>query len=294
MSNSEIKESMTTSSQIINSQSEKIQVDISKSQAPSPNILLLFRILTYLSLVIAIASGITTFLLPNEIKLLLIILVVSISLFVFFFLTSRELNINYLKKLKNYNLLKDRDMYIKVSQLEDSPKNKQIMEGVESALKYAQRLIDNNKKISSQAKFLYYVLQIVTIIFSAVTPILVLVEKSETSPAWLKWLPVILPAFASVIASLSTSIPLEETWLSSKKAVENLEAEKEKFLLAVTTGYRIPRNAEEKERYKMTRDAMAKFINTMSNIHLKKIQDQEKTEKGLEEGEEQSKEMLIK
>ena len=294
MSNSEIKESMTTSSQIINSQSEKIQVDISKSQAPSPNILLLFRILTYLSLVIAIASGITTFLLPNEIKLLLIILVVSISLFVFFFLTSRELNINYLKKLKNYNLLKDRDMYIKVSQLEDSPKNKQIMEGVESALKYAQRLIDNNKKISSQAKFLYYALQIVTIIFSAVTPILVLVEKSETSPAWLKWLPVILPAFASVIASLSTSIPLEETWLSSKKAVENLEAEKEKFLLAVTTGYRIPRNAEEKERYKMTRDAMAKFINTMSNIHLKKIQDQEKTEKGLEEGEEQSKEMLIK
>ncbi|ABG49842.1 conserved hypothetical protein [Trichodesmium erythraeum IMS101] len=285
---------MTTSSQIINSQSEKIQVDISKSQAPSPNILLLFRILTYLSLVIAIASGITTFLLPNEIKLLLIILVVSISLFVFFFLTSRELKINYLKKLKNYNLLKDRDMYIKVSQLEDSPKNQQIMEGVESALKYAQRLIDNNKKISSQAKSLYYVLQIVTIIFSAVTPILVLVEKSETSPAWLKWLPVILPAFASIIASLSTSIPLEETWLSSKKAVENLEAEKEKFLLAVTTGYRIPRNAEEKERYKMTRDAMAKFINTMSNIHLKKIQDQEKTEKGLEEGEEQSKEMLIK
>ncbi|MDE5095992.1 MAG: DUF4231 domain-containing protein [Trichodesmium sp. St11_bin5] len=294
MSNSEIKESMTTSSQIINSQPEKIQVDISKSQAPSPNILLLFRILTYLSLVIAIASGITTFLLPNEIKLLLIILVVSISLFIFFFLTSRELNINYLKKLKNYNLLKDRDMYIKASQLEDSPKNKQIMAGVESALKYAQRLIDNNKKISSQAKLLYYVLQIVTIIFSAVTPILVLVEKSETSPAWLKWLPVILPAFASVIASLSTSIPLEETWLSSKKAVENLEAEKEKFLLAVTIGYRIPRNAEEKERYKMTRDAMAKFINTMSNIHLKKIQDQEKTEKGLEEGEEQSKEMLIK
>ncbi|MDE5091166.1 MAG: DUF4231 domain-containing protein [Trichodesmium sp. St16_bin4-tuft] len=292
MSNLEIKESMTTSSKIINSQSEKIQVDISKSQAPSPNILLLFRILTYLSLVIAIASGITTFLLPNEIKLLLIILVVSISLFVFFFLTSRELKINYLKKLKNYNLLKDRDMYIKVSQLEDSPKNQQIMEGVESALKYAQRLIDNNKKISSQAKSLYYVLQIVTIIFSAVTPILVVVEKSETSPAWLKWLPVILPAFASVIASLSTSIPLEETWLSSKKAVENLEAEKEKFLLAVTTGYRIPRNAEEKERYKMTRDAMAKFINTMSNIHLKKIQDQEKTEKGLEEGEEQSKEKL--
>ena len=107
MSNSEIKESMTISSQIINSQSEKIQVDISKSQAPSPNILLLFRILTYLSLVIAIASGITTFLLPNEIKLLLIILVVSISLFIFFFLTSRELKINYLKKLNNYNLLKD-------------------------------------------------------------------------------------------------------------------------------------------------------------------------------------------
>ena len=287
MSNSEIKESMTTSSQIINSQSEKIQVDISKSQAPSPNILLLFRILTYLSLVIAIASGITTFLLPNEIKLLLIILVVSISLFVFFFLTSRELNINYLKKLKNYNLLKDRDMYIKVSQLEDSPKNKQIMEGVESALKYAQRLIDNNKKISSQAKYLYYVLQIVTIIFSAVTPILVLIEKSETTPVWVNWLPVIFPAVASVVASISTAFPLEEYKVASKKAINDLEAEKEKFLLAVTTGYRIPRNADEKIQYKMTRDAMAKFMNKVSNVHLQQLQDQEKTEKTLEEGEEE-------
>jgi hypothetical protein len=37
----------------------------------------------------------------------------------------------------------------------------------------------------------------------------------------------------------------------------------------------------------MTRDAMAKFMNKVSNVHLQQLQDQEKTEKTLEEGEEE-------
>ena len=282
MNNLEIKENMM-SSEMIDTQSKNPLVDISKLKPPSHGILPFFKILAYLSFVIAIGSGITIFVLPSEVKLL-IVLLVSISLFIFFVFVNRELQRNYTKKLNDYNVLKATDMYINVSQLEDSPKITQITQGVETALSYTQRLIEENNKIGGQAKLLYYVLQIVTIIFSAVTPILVLVEKSETSPLWLKWLPVICPAIASIVASLSTSFPLEETWLSSRKAVDNLEAEKEKFLLGVTVGYRIPRNAQEKERYKMTRDAMAKFINKVSTIHLKQLQDQEKAEKGLEEG----------
>ncbi len=288
MTNSEIKETMTSpdpSSEMIDSQPNNFLLDISKSQPPSPGILPLLRILAYLSFVIAITSGITIFLFPNEVKLL-IILVVSIGLFIFLFPVNRELKRNYTKKLNDYNVLKARDMYINVSQLEDSPKSTQIMQGVETVLSYAQELIEEYKKTRVESRSFYYILQIVTIIFSGVTPLLVLVDKLDKGPVWLNWLPVIFPAIASIVASLSTSFPFEDTWLSSNRAIELLEAEQQKFLLGVTTGYRIPRNAEEKERYKMTRDAMAKFINQVNTIHLKQLQEQEKTEKGSEEGEE--------
>ncbi len=288
MTNSEIKETITSpdpNSEMIDSQPNNSLLDISKSQPPSPRILPFLRILAYLSFVIAITSGITILLFPNEVKLL-IILVISIGLFIFLFPVNRELNRNYTKKLNNYNVLKARDMYINVSQLEDSPKSTQIMQGVETALSYAQELIEEYKKTRVESRSFYYILQIVTIIFSGVTPLLVLVDKLDKGPVWLNWLPVIFPAIASIVASLSTSFPFEDTWLSSNRAIELLEAEQQKFLLGVTTGYRIPRNAEEKERYKMTRDAMAKFINQVNTIHLKQLQEQEKTEKGSEEGEE--------
>ncbi len=284
MANLETKETLTNS-EMIDSQSNNSLLDISQSQPPSPGILPFLRILTYLSFVIAITSGITIFLFPNEVKLL-IILVVSIGLFIFLFPVNRELKINYTKKLNDYNVLKARDIYINVSQLEDSPKSTQIMQGVETTLSYTQELIEEYKKTRVESRFFYYLLQIVTIIFSGVTPLLVLVDKLDTGPVWLNWLPVIFPAVASIIASLSTSFPFEDNWLSSNRAKELLEAEQQKFLLGVTTGYRIPRNAEEKERYKMTRDAMAKFINQVNTIHLKQLQEQEKTEKGSEEGEE--------
>ena len=283
MENSEITENQI-SSETIDFQSNNSLVDISRYQQPSPYRALLFlRILAYLFFVITIALSITIFVLPSNVQLL-IVLVVSISLFIFLVFVNQELHRNYTKKLSDYNILKATDMYINVAQLEGSPKITQIAQGVELALNYTQRLIEENENTRRQTKYLYYILQIITIIFSAVTPIVVLIEKSNPNPSWLKWLPVILPAIASIIASLSTSFPFEDTWLSSRKALESLEAEKEKFLLGVSPGYRIPRYAEEKERYKMTRDAMAKFINQVSSIHLKQLKDNEAIEKQVEEG----------
>ena len=282
MNDPDIKASMT-SSEMIDSQSKNNQIDIFKSQPPKPWILSFLRIFAYLSFAIAIASGIIIFIFPSEVKVL-IILVVSISFFVFLFPINRELNKNYTTKLSNYNLVKRTDMYINVSQLEDSPKSKQIMQGVEKALNYTEKLIEDYKKSSRESRFYYYVFQIITIIFSGVTPLLILVDKLDTGPSWLNWLPIIFPAIASIIATISTSFPFEDTWLSSRKAIESLEAEKEKFLLGVSPGYRIPRYAEEKERYKMTRDAMAKFINKVSSIHLKQLQEKETIDKQVEEG----------
>ncbi|MGD1716935.1 DUF4231 domain-containing protein [Dapis sp. BLCC M172] len=288
MANLEINESMT-SSEIIDFQQKNSLVDISKPQPPTPGILPFLRILAYLSFVIAITSGVTIFFFPKEVKLF-ILLVVSIGLFIFLLPVNRELKSNYTKKLNDYNVLKARNIYISSSQLEDSPKSTQIMQGVETALTYTQELIQEYKKTRVESRFYYYLLQVVTIIFSGVTPLLVLVDKLDTGPVWLNWLPVIFPAIASIIASISTAFPFEDTWLSANRATELLEAEQQEFILGVTAGYRIPRNAEEKERYKMTRDSMAKFINQVNSIHLKQLQDEEKAEKGAEEGEEKQKE----
>ena len=202
----------------------------------------------------------------------------------FLYLVNRELNKNFTNKLNDYNASKAAARYINVSHLEDSPKSTQIMQGVETTLSYTQGLIEKNKNTFAESRFIYYLSQIITIIFSGVTPILVLIDKSETGPVWLKWLPIILPVITSIFASISTAFPLEDNYLSAQRAQQLLEAEKEKFLLGVTKGYRIPRNAEEKERYKIARDAMAKFMNQVNTIHLKQLQEEEKTEKKAEEG----------
>ena len=257
MANLEIKENKK-SSETNDSQKKNYEEYISKP--PSPGILPFSRILAYLSFIVIITSGMTIFFFPEVMKLLIIVIIFCIGLFLFLFPINRELKENYINKLNDYNVLKAKNVYINSSQLEDSPKSTQIIQGVETVLNYTQDLIEEYKKTRVDSRFFYYLLQVVTIIFSGVTPLLVLVDKLDTGPVWLTWLPVIFPAIASIVASLSTAFPFEDTWLSANRATELLEAEKQEFILGVTAGYRIPRNAEEKERYKMTRDAMAKYV----------------------------------
>ncbi|MEB3339854.1 DUF4231 domain-containing protein [Okeania sp.] len=287
MTNSKIEENMISPDpnyEMIDSQPKNLLVDIYKLKPPSSGILPFLKILTYLSFVVAIISTITIFAFPELIQLLIIIIIFCIGVFIFLFPINRVLEKNYNKKINNYNVLKAKNIYIKTAQLEDSPKVKQIMEGVEIALSYTEELLERYRTLRVEARFFYYLLQITTIIFSAVTPILVLVEKSETAPNWLKWLPVIFPAIAAIVASLSTAFSLEENYTSANEAIENLESEKNEFLLGVTAGYRIPRYADEDERYKNARDAMAKFMNQVKSIHLKQLKDQEKAERRAEEG----------
>lgn len=94
------------------------------------------------------------------------------------------------------------------------------------------------KKTRNIARSLYYFLQISTVILSGVTPILVLVDKLETGQPWLKWLPVICPAVASIVASIVTSFPFQKNWVTANTIVELLEAEQEKFILGITPAYR--------------------------------------------------------
>jgi hypothetical protein len=111
-----------------------------------------------------------------------------------------------------------------------------------------------------------------TVILSGVTPILVLVDKLEAGQAWLKWLPVICPAIASIVASIVTSFPFQENWISANTAVELLEAEQEKFILGVTPAYRCYDVTDESQRQQQAKMAIENFINQVNNIHLKQVQ----------------------
>jgi len=115
-------------------------------------------------------------------------------------------------------------------------------------------------------------LQISTVVLSGVTPILVLVDKLEAGQAWLKWLPVICPAIASIVASIVTSFPFQKNWVAANKAVELLEAEQEKFILGITPLYRCYDITDEVEQQQKLSQAIEQFITQVNNIHLQQIQ----------------------
>ncbi|NES01440.1 MAG: DUF4231 domain-containing protein [Okeania sp. SIO2F4] len=275
-----------TSSEMIDSQTS-IQVDTYKSKPPSPGILPLLRILEYLSLATAVGSGITVYLFPENLKLL-ITLVVSISLFIFLLLLNNQLQSNYTKTVSDSNIVKKATLYGSVLQLQNSPEGTQITQAVEKALNYTQELIDDYKKTRQKARNIYYILQLGTIVFSGVTPILVLVDKLETGQVWLKWLPVICPAIASIVASVVTSFPFQENWISANRVVELLEAEQEKFLLGTNPSYKIYDVADPIERCKTARNSIASFITKVNTIHLKQVEGQESVQQQEEKKEEKN------
>ncbi len=278
-----------TNSEVMDSQ-PNIQADsyISQiSQPSSPGILSVLRILEYLSLATAIGSGIATYLYTTNIKLI-VTLAVSLSLFTFLFLLNRQLQKNHRNSVYNSNLLRRASLYGNVSQLQKCPENTQITQAVEKALSYCQELINEYKKVRKNDRNVYYILQLGTIVLSGITPILVLVDKLETNQPWLKWLPVIFPAVASIIASISTSLNFEENWISANRIVELLEAEQEKFILGANPAYRVYDIEDPTERSKKARNSIANFITKVNYIHLKQVEGQEAVQQQEEKKEEKT------
>ncbi|WP_323290555.1 DUF4231 domain-containing protein [Crocosphaera sp. XPORK-15E] len=165
----------------------------------------------------------------------------------------------------------------------------------ENALRYCQELVEDYTKTRENARNGYYFFQISTIIFSGVTPVLVLVDKLDTGPSWLTWLPVIFPAIASIVASISTSFPLETIWKDANSIVENLEAEQEKFILGITSEAMLDivatdvsegeQTEEEKQKIaqqvqqqeRRAKLAIIDFINKVNDIHLNQVKTQVQT-----------------
>jgi hypothetical protein len=141
------------------------------------------------------------------------------------------------------------------------------------AIQYSQELIDDYKKTRQNSRNFYYVFQISTIVLSSLTPILVLLDKVDVSIPAIKWLPVIFPAIAAIVTSISTSFPLQETWVSANTAVELLEAEQEKFILGVTADYRFYDLGDDPQLQKQkVLQSVESFMNQVNQIHLKQVQ----------------------
>ncbi|MBD2633894.1 DUF4231 domain-containing protein [Limnothrix sp. FACHB-881] len=150
------------------------------------------------------------------------------------------------------------------------------------AIQYCEDLIADYRLMRSQSQIIYYVFQVATIVLSGVTPILVLLDKTETGLPWLKWLPVLFPAVASIVTSISTSFPFQENAVAANTAVEFLEAELEKFILGVTNAYRFSDLPPRERRIKL-QEAVESFIIQVNKIHLKQLQnsgDAESQKKG--------------
>ena len=148
------------------------------------------------------------------------------------------------------------------------------------AIQYSQELIDDYKKTRQNSRNFYYIFQISTIVLSSLTPILVLLDKVDVSIPAIKWLPVIFPAIAAIVTSISTSFPLQENWVAANTAVELLEAEQEKFILGVTADYRFYDLAGDQNQQKQkVLQSVESFMLQVNQIHLKQVQQSSKSEK---------------
>ena len=241
----------------------------------NPGVLLFLKISQALCVGGLIFCAIETFIIPiipTEFHRFLIYDAGFLTLLIFLFRLKGQFS-NFTKDLRN-DLYRKARLYSNLLPKEDIPEDTpdELIEAREKALEYSQELIEDYKRVRETSRNLYYIFQIATIILSSATPILVLLDQQANSPdiPYLKWLPVIFPAIAAVVTSISTSFPFQERWVNADNVVELLEAEQEKFILGITEPYRafmiVDNHGERRTQLKL---AIENFIVEVNKIHLK-------------------------
>lgn len=243
--------------------------------SPNSTLLLLLKIVEYFSLAGFLGAAFINIFVP-ELQVAKIYEIILVATWVCLFLINRQVFQNYQQSAKISKMKKNAALYtILTSNLlvsENNPMDSSMITAARiQALEYAQELIDDYKKTRRDCRSIYYVSQTATIVLSGVTPILVLVDKLEAGVSWLKWLPVICPAIAAIVASIVTSFPFQENWVAANTAVELLEAEQEKFILGVSPLYQYDA-MEDVQLSKKAQRAIENFIVQVNTIHLKQVQ----------------------
>jgi hypothetical protein len=242
------------------------------SKSSNQNMFIALKVIEYLFLAAGVCAIGIIITLPT-LEIAKIYVPVLLAGWIFLFLTNRQLFENYHQVSNQSNLTEKAELYSFLLSNNHSLGNNLLTPARAQALKYCQELIEDYKKTRNTSRNIYYASQIATIIFSGVTPILVLVDKLEAGVPWLKWLPVICPAIASIVASIVTSFPFQETWNAANTTVELLEAEQENFILGVSSAYRSYDLAEDSQRQQKAQQAIENFITQVNNIHLKQLQE---------------------
>ena len=262
-----------TNSEIVKKQNTETETVNGDTELPSPGLPFPLKVLQYLSVAAIVGFSITGVLLPGHIKSIVGV-AFSVSAFIFLFLIDMHLKERYVNIAKQKELISKANLRnFSTLTVQEAEEKAWLNPLVKSALQYSQDLIDDYKRVRFLCRNIYYILQLGTIVFSGVTPILVLVDRLETNVSWLKWLPIICPAIASIIASVATSFAFQEQWTSANKAVELLEAEQEKFVLGVSKDYRDYDITEDRLREKSLKMAIGSFISKVNVIHLKQMQE---------------------
>ncbi|MGH1395471.1 MAG: DUF4231 domain-containing protein [Trichormus sp.] len=232
--------------------------------------LLTLKIIENLLIAILFMAILLVFIFSNR-QNFLIYGIISLSLVGILFIINRQVFQDSKQLVNQYEFNKKAELYTYL--LGNNSQQQNTFTPVKAkALQYCQELIDDYKRVRNLSRTIYYVLQITTVVFSGITPILVLVDKIESGQTWLKWLPVICPAIASIVASIVTSFPFQKNWVAANTAVELLEAEQEKFILGVTQPYRCYDASDEIEQQQKVSQALEYFIVQVNNIHLQQVQ----------------------
>lgn len=261
---------MTDAAQMTNSLQMNDAVE-DRSRSPNPNILLTLKIGEYLLLAGTVGAGIVTSILP-EVQIAKICLAVLAGGWIFMFLVNWRLLTRFRRVSDRQKISKSAELY---NALVGSPQltvNPSINAARIKALEYCQELVEDYKRTRKNCRNIYYISQLATVVLSGITPILVLVDKLEAGVSWLKWLPVICPAIAAIVASIVTSFPFQKNWLAANATVELLEAEQEKFILGVSPLYSYYDTSEETQLPQKAQKAIENFIVQVNNIHLNQLQ----------------------
>ncbi|MBZ8179867.1 DUF4231 domain-containing protein [Oscillatoria salina] len=276
---------MTNSESTIATETSQLVTESLPSSTPKGWFYL--KLIEYFFLAGFVYAVIYSLLLPGN-KQVTIAGAAAIAIFLLLFLINRQLFNDYRQTSKQAEIIKKAELYANLMASDSSPQQTSIIRAREKALSYCQELIQDYKKTRRDSRNIYYISQISTVVLSGVTPILVLVDKLEAGIEWLKWLPVICPALAAIIASIVTSFPFQETWIAANTTVELLEAEQEKFILGVSQAYRCYDLEDETQRQKKAKQAIENFISQVNSIHLKQVQEAANNVQSGEENKESS------
>lgn len=250
------------------------------SPSSNSNMFLPLKAFEYLFLAGVVGLGIILYVFPDK-QDLVIWEAVFVSIWLFLLLLNKQL----LNNSNQFDLTRKAELYNYLSANNNFLEKNPLTPAREKALQYSQELIDDYKKVRGSSRTIYYTLQLATVVFSGITPILVLVDKLDIGISWFKWLPVIFPAVASIVASVVTSFPFQENSVAANTTVELLEAEQEKFVLGVTETYRCYDVDDETQRQQKAKQAIENFIIQVNNIHLNQVQQLSKTKSGEEKTE---------